>query len=211
MQDLGDDEKRIVLDSCALMAAGWARSSDELEFLMVRLLTETQGFLDCNAQAGYYNFAITGNGWAFLESDGSSNDTKDAFVAMSFDDGLINVFEEIIRPGVEDAGYRPVRIDRTEHVNRIDDEIIALIRKSKFIVADFTQHKCGVYFEAGFALGLGIPVIWMCREVDLNKSHFDTRQYNAIVWKDEEFEDARRRLAIRIEAVVGPARCIYKT
>ena len=32
----------------------------------------------------------------------------------------------------------PVRIDQKERLNKIDDEIIAEIRRSRFLVADFT-------------------------------------------------------------------------
>lgn len=46
-------------------------------------------------------------------------------------------------------------IGSKEHSNKIDDEIIGEIRRSAFIVADFTGHRGGVYFEAGFAMGLG--------------------------------------------------------
>jgi nucleoside 2-deoxyribosyltransferase len=75
-------------------------------------------------------------------------------------------------------------VSGVEHINKIDDEIISLIRKSKFLVADFTGHRGGVYFEAGFALGLGLPVFWTCRKDDLKNLHFDIRQYNCIDWAD---------------------------
>jgi len=67
-------------------------------------------------------------------------------------------------------------------------------------VADFTGSRGGVYFEAGFALGLGIPVIWSCRKNDVKKVHFDTRQYNHIVWNDSS--DLYRQLRDRIEATI---------
>jgi nucleoside 2-deoxyribosyltransferase len=92
-------------------------------------------------------------------------------------------------------------VDQVEHVGKIDDEIMVQIRKSRFIVADFTGHRSGVYFEAGFALGLGLPVIWTCRKDELSKLHFDIRQYNCIDWVDAA--DLRKRLAFRIEAAVG--------
>ena len=83
--------------------------------------------------------------------------------------GLIN---RLIQPtrygfqqGILEAGYDPVRIDHIEHINRIDDEIIAQINASRFVVADFTGHRGGVYFEAGYALGLGLPVFWSRREI----------------------------------------------
>ena len=38
------------------------------------------------------------------------------------------VWEKGIRPAITEAGYEPVRVDKQEHVNKIDDEIIAEIR-----------------------------------------------------------------------------------
>ena len=60
-----------------------------------------------------------------------------------------------------------MRIDQKEHLNRIDDEIIAEIRRTRFLVADCTQGETGprggVYYEAGFAHGLKIPVVMKFR------------------------------------------------
>ena len=99
--------------------------------------------------------------------------------------GVLNeAYQDGLQVGIMNAGYDPVRVDRVEHTNRIDDEIIAQIRISSFIVADFTGHRGGVYFEAGFALGLDLPVIWTCRKDDMAHLHFDIRQYNTIDWDD---------------------------
>ena len=128
-----------------------------------------------------------------------------AFIAMWFDDSMKEAYDQGIAPAVRDAGYEPIRIDRKEHVNKIDDEIVAEIRRARFVVADFTQGRTGarggVYYEAGFAQGLGIPVIFCCRKNRLRKVHFDTRQYNHIDW--ETPEDLRDRLAKRVVAVIG--------
>lgn len=75
------------------------------------------------------------------------------------------------------------------------------IRKSRFLVADFTEQKHGVYFEAGFALGLGRNVIWTCRKNDMKNLHFDIRQYNCIDWQNES--ELSARLKLRIEAILG--------
>jgi hypothetical protein len=77
---------------------------------------------------------------------------------------------------VQAAGYTPVIVNAVEHVNKIDDEIISQIRNARFLVADFTGHRGGVYFEAGFALGLGLPVFWTCKKDHLDHLHFDVRQ-----------------------------------
>lgn len=124
-----------------------------------------------------------------------------AFVAMRFADELDEAYNRGISVAILNAGYEPVRVDKTEHVKRIDDEIIARIRASAFVVADFTEHSPGVYFEAGFALGRDLPVIWTCRKDHMDDLHFDIRQYNCIDWENPE--ELASRLQPRIEAIAG--------
>jgi hypothetical protein len=144
---------------------------------------------------------LTSSGWQELERvEQSGVESSNAFIAMWFDPSL-NAVRESIRSAVAASGYIPIRIDEVEHVNRIDDEIIARIRQSKFLVADLTGQRNGVYFEAGFMLGLGRPVIWLCRESDLGNVHFDTRQYNMLVYDD--VEQLKSKLQFRIEAILG--------
>ena len=144
---------------------------------------------------------LTASGWQELERlQQSGTDSSNGFIAMWFDPSQ-DAVKNSIELAIESAGYVPIRIDEVEHVNRIDDEIIAKIRQSKFLVADLTGHRNGVYFEAGFMLGLGRPVIWLCHKSDLSKVHFDTRQYNTIVY--EGVETLRSKLGYRIEAILG--------
>src|SRR5690242_12528535 len=124
-----------------------------------------------------------------------------AFVAMWFDPTREGIYEDAIVPAIRDAGYQPLRIDKFEHVNRIDDEIVGQIRRSRFVVADFSGQRAGVYFEAGLMLGLGRNVIWMCERKELREVHFDTRQYNFIDY--ESRADAKIRLFYRILAIEG--------
>lgn len=154
----------------------------------------------------FHELMLRPPGYARLaELDGINSGSKQAFVAMWFDDSMKSAYEDGIEPAIRQAGYEPMRIDQKEHINRIDDEIIAEIRRSRFLVADFTQGEAGarggVYYEAGFAHGLTIPVIFICREDAIGKVHFDTRQYNHITWKTPE--ELRARLAQRISATIG--------
>ena len=96
-----------------------------------------------------------------------------------------------------------MRVDGIEHNEKIDDLIIAEIKRSGLVVADFTEHRPNVYFEAGFARGLGLPVIWTCHEDHISAAHFDTRQFNHIVWKDPD--DLQERLRLRILATIPTA------
>lgn len=131
--------------------------------------------------------------------------SKQAFVAMWFGGDSMRVYEQGIAPAVRDAGFDPLRIDKTEHIDKIDDRIVAEIKRSRFLVADFTcppgKPRGGVYYEAGLAHGLGMPVIWTCNKASINDLHFDTRQYNHIDWTTAE--ELRSRLLNRILAVVG--------
>jgi hypothetical protein len=125
---------------------------------------------------------------------------------MWFDESTEEPYRNGLFKAIADSGYDPVRVDASpHHLNRVDDEIIAEIRRSRFLVADFTcapkQVRGGVYFEAGFALGLNIPVIWTCKESSFSDLHFDTRQYPHIGWKDSA--DLYQRLRARIGALIG--------
>ncbi len=123
------------------------------------------------------------------------------FVAMWFNESMRETYDRGLEVGIRQAGYDPLRVDSVEHVQKIDDEIIAQIRRSRFVVADFTGHRAGVYFEAGFALGLNLPVIWTCRHDHIGDLHFDIRQFNCIDWT--ETAELSDRLRKRIEAVIG--------
>jgi len=127
---------------------------------------------------------------------------KQVFVAMSFDKSLDAAWTDGLKLGIEDCGYDALRVDRKQHNEKICDVIIAEIRKSKFLVADFTLHRNGVYFEAGMMMGLGRPVIFTCQKDDLGKVHFDTRQYNHIEW--ETPAELREKLKSRIQATIAP-------
>ena len=110
-----------------------------------------------------------------------------------------------MKKAVENTGYRPRQIGEKKHLNKIDDEIIAEIRRSHFLIADYTHGDDGargsVYYEAGFAQGLGIPVIRSCRSDKIDSIHFDTRQYYHIKWENPE--QLRQELEDRIRALIG--------
>ncbi len=163
--------------------AGWIDTKDYLEFVVISVA-----------------------GHAHLESLRATHvESGQAFVAMWFDPNMEQAWTQGIEPAIRQVGYKSLRIDRKEHNNRIDYEIIAEVRRSRFLVADFSQAedgaRGGVYYEAGFAHGLNIPVIFTCRKKDLGKVHFDTRQFNHIVW--EQPGDLKEKLTQRISATIG--------
>jgi len=73
---------------------------------------------------------------------------------------------------------------------------------SRFLLADLTHGNQGAYWEAGFAEGLGKPVIYTCEKtVFENKEHgphFDTNHHLTVLWS----EDRRHQAAIDLKATI---------
>lgn len=105
------------------------------------------------------------------------------------------------------AGYKPTRIDREEYIGGVMDQIIGKIRESRFVVADFTDNRGGVYYEAGFAFALNLPVFTLCRKDRLaagaNHIHFDVQHLNLLAWEDGKLAELTARLEAPIVAVLG--------
>jgi hypothetical protein len=134
-----------------------------------------------------------------LQTAGSNS--AQGFVAMWFDASLRDAWTSGFDPGIRAAGFRPFRIDNKDYIGGITDEIMAEIRRSRFVVADYTGQVNGVYFEAGFALGLGLTVIPTCRADEVPKLHFDIKHLNTLLWKTSaELAEGLNR---RIRAVIG--------
>ena len=179
----------------------WAAGVEEFHYILNSL--KERGMVSLPAPVlGAERVVITPHGWEVLASLESTSAFDDqAFVAMWFDAEMDDAWEQGIKPAVEQAGYRPIRVDKELHIDRIDAKIVADIKDSRFLVADVTGQRAGVYFEAGYAMGLGRPVIWCVREDQLNEVHFDTRQYNHIVWGTPD--ELKEELYQLIRAVIG--------
>jgi len=183
--------------SSRLMPIGWNRTIQEMTFMVTEVLSKEMGLLASPSKGQYQ---VSPKGLLYLEGRRES-DSSVGFCAMWFNTEVIPLWTEVIEPATREAGYEPLRIDSKQHNGKIDDEIMASIRAARFVVSDFTGSRGGVYYEAGFAHGLGLPVIFMCREGD--ELHFDVRQYNCIFWKSGNFEDAKLQLKNRILATLG--------
>ncbi len=166
-----------------------------------------QGFIRFNEVDGgpqWDVFFLTTKFWEIVENlQKEEVGNKRAFVAMWFDDSMNDYYKNGIKKAIEEAGYIPVRIDLQDFNEKICDEIIAEIKRTKFLIADFSGLRSGVFFEAGFAKGLGREVICTVRKADVEKlkEHFDTRQYKHIIYDSPE--DLRKKLFNRICATIA--------
>lgn len=182
-------------------ALAWSESIEgserEIKFLVDHLITK--GWL----QGRLGGYKITVEGYEHVKQQKKKKDLSQCFVAMWIDDSMKLEYEEGIKKAIEACGYTSMKIDEKQHLNKICDEAIAEIRRSRFVVADFTHGAAGargsVYYEAGFAQALDLPVIFSCRKDQ--ELHFDTRQYPHILW--ETPEDLYTQLRNKIGRILG--------
>jgi hypothetical protein len=180
--------------------AVYATNANELSFLL-KSLVEFNMITISKSTVDEASVVVLFEGWKKIDQLKSTIiPSNRVFVAMDFSEKMNSLYDNSISIGINNSGYVPFRVDRKEHNNDIVDEIIVAIRQSKFMVADFTNGRNGVYFEAGYAMGIGIPVIWTCSKEQVEKLHFDTRQYNHITWIDEN--DLKIKLENRIKATI---------
>ena len=143
-------------------------------------------------------FRITPKGYSridLLQKEAAKG--NGAFVAMQFG-AQTKLIREAIRQGINNAGYNAIFIDEVQHNDFITPEILKYIRDSKFVVVDLTHQNNGAYFEEGYAMGLGKPVIQLCQKD--TRLHFDIAQKNTIIWETET--DIPERLENRIKATI---------
>jgi nucleoside 2-deoxyribosyltransferase len=151
-------------------------------------------------------FRITPKGFERIDELRITKHKTNAFVAMWFDKGqtlLQDAYENAMKKAIEDVTIlKALRADK-EHFNTdINDWILGNAKQSAFMIADFTGNRGGVYFEAGYAMGLGVEVIFTCQDNPKHTKnlHFDTNHRNHIFWKTPA--DLYESLVDRIIATV---------
>jgi hypothetical protein len=188
----------------------FSRNASEADFILDTLFQ--LGFLREYGIRPHCSYYLSAKGWEAVEQNITIRDPsrKAPFVAMWFggknqDDQnrMTSLLTDAIIPAVEEAGYlKPIRIDQKPHNEWIMDQIMAAIKEAPFVVADLTNHNQGVYWEAGFARGLGIPVIHCCLDQQGEHTHFDLQQISQVRYSTPD--ELWHRLRDRIRATIGP-------
>lgn len=138
-----------------------------------------------------------------------------AFVAMRIGHAETDaLFRKSLSPALRAVGLTPVRIDKLEHNDDIDDRILAEIHRSDVVITDLTFARPSAYFEAGYASGMDKPVIYTARADHFHakdedplgnlRVHFDLQMKNIISWSNTDSATFRSRLERRLRFVLGP-------
>ena len=180
-----------------VVAHSWSINGNEVFYLLSEVLTTDLKYFE-NSHG-----RITPAGWLALEESATASDPSLGFVAMWFHPSITPLYIQAIEPSIRDAGYNAERMDFVEHTDSITDRMLGDIRRAKFLVADLTEQRPNVYFEAGFAMALGKRVIFTVRDDQRKEIHFDIQQYSYITWKEDDYPALRKKLADRILGAMG--------
>jgi hypothetical protein len=148
------------------------------------------------SMAGWLRYGVLKQGHA---------ESRKVLMAMKFDDAeLDQVVKSCFSPAVSRAGFQLRTIIENQPAGLIDDQLRVALQTSRFIVADLTHGSHGAYWEAGFAEGLGRPVIYTCREAEWKQraSHFDTNHLVTVIWNTVNLEKAGAQLTATIRATL---------
>jgi nucleoside 2-deoxyribosyltransferase len=105
--------------------------------------------------------SLSGDGWELANSlKKKNNDLDQGFIAMWFNDELVEVRDNI-QAAITETGYKSYCIWNEHFAERIMDKALGSIRSSRFVVVDLTGSRGSVFFEAGFAHGLGVETIYV--------------------------------------------------
>lgn len=193
------------------LSISWSDSPTDVEFLIKEYLVKEKQYLKLTSG---YTISIATKGWAFLDNYYYGSIKSDlVFIAMKFNDDLIDYSRKWFETAISEAGYVPKAMYEHKHTSLIDVEMKALIRRSKFIIVDLTENSRGAYYEAGFAHGLGKRVIFLCEKTFFeNKSnkldikaggiHFDTNHYTFIRWEWKKGKQLKKKLRDFIEGAI---------
>lgn len=155
------------------------------------------------------NATLTLRGWQRVtELLRAAKESRKAFMAMRFGDPhLDQVFRDHFKPAVRATGFELLRLDEEPRAGLIDDRLRLELRTSRFVIADLSHGNHGAYWEAGFAEGLGRPVIYTCRkdvfDTPASRPHFDTNHYLTVIWDPADPGSAAEQLKTTIRVTLG--------
>ena len=93
------------------------------------------------------------------------------------------------------------RVDRTEYAGDVVVELKAMIEQSVVVIADLSESKPNVLYEAGYADALPRPTVYIC-STPLDGLPFDLRNTNVLPYKLGRTTELRQRLARRLKGLV---------
>ncbi len=121
---------------------------------------------------------------------------------MSEDDPELEDSFDTYRDMCKEFDLAPERADDYETSGDITEEVKEAIERGEYIIADLTGERPNVYYEVGYAEGIGHSersIILTARNG--TKVHFDVRQHRVIFYENQR--ELKRKLRERFKSITG--------
>ncbi|AWA30980.1 hypothetical protein HYN48_13320 [Flavobacterium magnum] len=121
------------------------------------------------------------------------------FVIMQFTNEYNELYNEVIKPVVDNRGLECVRADEFYTSTPILKDIIDSIIESSIVIAEITPDNPNVFYEIGYSHAIGKPTILLCdrkrEKLPFDLSSFRTLFYeNTIAGKKKIEENLKKYL-----------------
>lgn len=131
------------------------------------------------------SFKLTDKGWREAAASIGGEQSKPCLVLISDQEKAGTEWLEKVLPKIEQCGYLPrlLTYTNTPHGEKYSMD---LLTDCKLIIADLTGQSPEVYFTAGYALALDIPVIWTVNNSDADNLSVQIQEIRPLVWNSTD-------------------------
>ena len=138
----------------------------------------------------------------FNQEDLPAEDAKLIFVLMPFADEYKEIYDDVIKPLVEEMGLKSLRADEIFGLGAIMEDILKMIAKARIIIADVTERNPNVFYELGISHTVKNDVIIITQTMD--DVPFDLQHLRCIEYSQtlRGSLDLRSQLKSTIEAIL---------
>jgi hypothetical protein len=156
---------------------------------------------------GVSQIELTLAGWDRFELQKSGKTSANyGFLALKFTDEVLNDFvNNHVKPATKEVGYDLIDMRDVAEAGIIDNLMRSRIRDAAFLIADLTHDSPGAYWEAGYAEGMGKPVLYICERSKWEefRTHFDTNHSTTVLWSPNSPEEFRENYLATLRRSLG--------
>jgi hypothetical protein len=137
------------------------------------------------------NIDLTLAGWERYEQEKRGRfEGNYGFIALKFGDSILDPFlSDHVKPWIKaKLGNELIDMRDAPKASIIDNLMREKVRDAAFVLVDLTHENSGAFWEAGYAEGLGKPVLYICERTKFEaaKTHFDTNHLTTVLWEADK-------------------------
>src|SRR5215472_13110163 len=127
------------------------------------------------------------------------------FVIQPFDNGgpFDKRYHDVLKPAIDGAGLKAYRVDEDPGTTVLIDDIEKGIRDSEICLADITTNNPNIWYEVGFAIANGKPVVLICADPRPEPFPFDVRHRHIVTYRlqsSSDFDALKSEVTARLKA-----------